>query len=31
MTVDDTDAALQWLDAYEKSEREANEKLKNAR
>jgi hypothetical protein len=31
MTVEHTDRALDWLDAYEKAEQEANDKLKSAR
>lgn len=30
MTVDQTDGALDWLDAYAKAEQEAADKLKNA-
>jgi hypothetical protein len=31
MTVEWADRALEWLEAYEKAEQEANDKLKNAR
>lgn len=31
MTVEETDHALDWLDAYEKSQAEANEKMKRGR
>lgn len=31
MTVDHVDACLDWIDAYEKAQQEANEKLKRGR
>lgn len=31
LTVEETDAYLDWLDAYEKAQNEANEKLKQGR
>ena len=31
LTVEEADAALAWLDAYAKSEREASEQLKKGR
>lgn len=30
-TVEETDALLDWLDAYEKAQHEANEQLKKGR
>lgn len=31
LTVQETDAYLDWLDAYEKAQKEANDKLKSGR
>lgn len=31
MNVDEVDAVLNWLDAYEEAQREAHEKLKRGR
>lgn len=31
MTVEQEDQALDWLDAYQKAQQEANEKLKSGR
>lgn len=31
MTVEETDHVLNWLDAYEKAQREANEQLNKGR
>ena len=30
-TVEETDALLDWLDAYEKAQQEANDKLRSGR